>query len=300
MGARADGLLACAVAEMQAATDRFHVSQRGFTKDSEWSQLMEDSARYGVSILDEDPEIQFESYANQIAEKTRSSLRRRSSRFSEGSDSDVGTHATHFGVIREISGNEVSLFDYFPDKVTQQKAVEYSEHYGIARESAYPGVDARKLQISYEGPHGPIQLSGVRTTRSGERIVDIEIVITPRSSVAPAFQAMDGVFQRLKQLKRSLDLGRLAKNEKTLEQVKNEVSEIYWLLSQAWPYYRGSASMADLATRSILDWLGIENAPWSAGTNANLVALISPLAEFKQDYNSLLQAPLKWKGDGKR
>lgn len=298
MNARADRVVACATGEMQLALDRFHVPQRGFIKDPVWSGLMEDSVRYGVSILNEDPDLSFEIFAGKIATRTRESLQERSLLPSNKRDELVKLHADSFGTDRVFDSVVAYLENYDTDLATRAKAIEYVNKYGKETASEKTGAKLRGFQIIYESPDGPIELNAFKTYHDDAGKL-INIHITPLRSVVPALKSMDVIFQRLRQLKHSLDQGNVTRSEEVLQRVKSEVSEIYWLISQAWPYKRGSASIADLTTRSIYDWFGIENTPWNEATNPNIVAMISPLADFKKDYDSLMQAPLKWKEDVK-
>jgi hypothetical protein len=104
----------------------------------------------------------------------------------------------------------------------------------------------------------------------------------------------DQVFGKVKQLKQEIDRGSRKKDESNLRLAMDYAAEIYWLMSQAWPYRRGSSSIADLSTKVIFDWLGIEVPLFKADVYPNINALLSPAEKFKADYPSFFQGAFRW------
>ena len=83
------------------------------------------------------------------------------------------------------------------------------------------------------------------------------------------------------------------KDDRTQTEVIGHVAEIYWLLSHAWPYKRGSACIADLSTKLIFDQFGIEVPSFKPDINPNIGALFSSVDRFLVEYPSFFDGELK-------
>jgi hypothetical protein len=86
----------------------------------------------------------------------------------------------------------------------------------------------------------------------------------------------------------------LRKDDQTLHRIVDLAAEVYWLLSNAWPYERGSACIADLATKVIFDHAGIDVPTFNPDDYPNMHALFSPVDRFKADYPGLFEREFRW------
>jgi hypothetical protein len=104
----------------------------------------------------------------------------------------------------------------------------------------------------------------------------------------------DEIFDQVKAVKKGIDSGALVKDEGSLRRVIDHAAEIYWMISQAWQFDRGSSSIADLSTKVIFDWLGIEVPLFKTDVYPNINALLSPIETFRKEYASFFQGEFRW------
>jgi hypothetical protein len=77
-----------------------------------------------------------------------------------------------------------------------------------------------------------------------------------------------------------------------LDRNLNRVAEMHWLNSQTWKFNRGSAGIADLKARTMLEVSGIDSGRYKIGVDPNLHALTSRnLASFTAEYKHLFEVP---------
>ncbi len=157
------------------------------------------------------------------------------------------------------------------------------------------------LPHSYQTEVGLINLCEVKSDwisthdEDGERkpFNSINITSPTIEVIKPMWDAADTIFEKIKQIKKSSD-EKFQKDENNLNIITDKVAELYWIVSQTWPYERGSAGIADLITKVIFDWLKIHTPVWKDTANPNIIALLNPLGEFKKKYTSLYQKQLNW------
>ena len=112
------------------------------------------------------------------------------------------------------------------------------------------------------------------------------------------FEEVDVVFDKIKRFQETIECGVAARNADNLEKVVGLVAQIYWMLSQTLPYKRGSAGIADLATKATFDYLGVHVPCWKENSDANIMALLYEMGDFKHKYASYFKEPLEWKKSG--
>lgn len=79
-----------------------------------------------------------------------------------------------------------------------------------------------------------------------------------------------------------------------LKDIVETVGQIHWWLTQAAPFRRGSAGIADMLTKSILLRQGIEVSPWAEGISPDLDGFLVPEAKaFGAAYHTLFSEPLR-------
>jgi hypothetical protein len=211
-------------------------------------------------------------------------------------DFQAVAHASNFGLPRQgpctIDFNESSrAHRYQPVAIKHLQAID--------------GFDSKAdalLRYSYQAPWGKIKLGwlwadwSMRDPTSIQTISwnHLEFTAVPDSVIPEVVRAADQVFGKVRAMKEAIDSGSLARNASSLRQAVDLAAEVYWLLSQAWPFMRGSASIADLSTKVIFDRLGIKVPLFKTDRYPNIEALLSPVETFKTEYPSYFQDDFQW------
>lgn len=65
------------------------------------------------------------------------------------------------------------------------------------------------------------------------------------------------------------------------------ISQMHWWLSHLMPYRRGSAAISDMFVRSLFESRGIVPGPWKPGVLPDVAALVMPLDQYVDQYQSL-------------
>lgn len=68
-------------------------------------------------------------------------------------------------------------------------------------------------------------------------------------------------------------------------------AQLHWWFSQLMPYRRGSAAVADMLVRTLLDAHGLSTGPWAPGVAPDVEALVEPLEHYVQIYPTLFAEP---------
>lgn len=105
---------------------------------------------------------------------------------------------------------------------------------------------------------------------------------------------LDKQFQSVKRTARLLKQGRLPKNERTLEQITAPIATMHWLLSLCMIYTRGSAGIADMLSKSLLRYSGIEYSRYRKMLSPDLEAFVTLLEDYTQNYTGFFDQPLRF------
>lgn len=112
------------------------------------------------------------------------------------------------------------------------------------------------------------------------RLTSIEV-----SEISQVLAEVNTVFEHIK------DLGNRLTNHPeppVLKALIHETAKVHWLLSHAWPYERGSATIADMFTKVVFDAYGVPTPRWKVDIDPNLHALLTPeVKDFQNDYIGL-------------
>ncbi|MCQ2957915.1 MAG: hypothetical protein MJ180_03320 [Candidatus Gastranaerophilales bacterium] len=82
------------------------------------------------------------------------------------------------------------------------------------------------------------------------------------------------------------------KKSPTKKEIVDTAATIQWLIAQETPYKRGSDSVANLFTRSLLDSYGIELSPLKAGVSCDYEAFYRDLDDYIKIYPTLFEKNL--------
>lgn len=83
------------------------------------------------------------------------------------------------------------------------------------------------------------------------------------------------------------------KDEKDFNKITNSVAKIHWLVSQARPYMRGSAGIADMLSKMIFEAKDIQVSAYKRNVNPNLEAFVMPIEEYCKKYPEFFCEPLR-------
>ncbi|MCQ2789060.1 MAG: hypothetical protein MJ229_01655 [bacterium] len=81
--------------------------------------------------------------------------------------------------------------------------------------------------------------------------------------------------------------------EDNIDKIVDSTAQIHWLMSQARPYVRGTAGIADILCKSIFEAKGIQVSEYKEGINPNIEAFFTQIDEFSKKYPSFFSEPLK-------
>ncbi len=81
--------------------------------------------------------------------------------------------------------------------------------------------------------------------------------------------------------------------EKDFDKIVDSTAQIHWLMSQARPYVRGSAGIADILCKTIFEAKGIQVSEYKEGINPNIEAFFLHIDDFCKKYPSFFSEPLK-------
>lgn len=296
----------------KSLSERFHMPLI-YERDVEWANIMQKSVEAGIASINTKPMATFQEIIGVMIDTARPELTYRAERFSgdESGATKIEHHASDFGVPRTGSQRWTPLIGKL--EFFKTPAIESLKQFGSYSEQVKTwGQDSSRagqafikvtysLQALYETPSGPVKLCEVKSswipTHENEENRKpwnkIDIISPEVTSAKPMLDAADALFERVKQLKKSIEKGQIEK-DKALVQTVSYASEIYWMISQAWPYKRGSAAIADLAAKMIFDWIGIKTPLWRDDANPNILALIYPLGKFQEVYRGQHQGDFTW------
>ena len=69
------------------------------------------------------------------------------------------------------------------------------------------------------------------------------------------------------------------------------MAQLHWWFSQLMPYWRGSAALADMLVRTVLDAHGLSTGPWAPGVAPGDEALVDRLHHNVQIFPTLFAQP---------
>ena len=143
---------------------------------------------------------------------------------------------------------------------------------------------ARKAshQMSWQAPDGEIVLTQTKWAPHYGKLCWQHI---PPSEIRKILHHVESLYQ---------DTMRLPSRPGTFSPILRQVATMHWLLAHAMPYLRGSAGIADMFTKAVLDAKGIEVSPWKPGLAPDLEALVTPLPQFIQQYASYFEKAPRW------
>jgi hypothetical protein len=263
-----------------------------YSPDPAWAQIMEQAAQAGLRALKDRPATPLDSVIQAMISVAKPGLILRAA------DARSYTHAKNYGAIRTtptiIQGG--IFLDFLA--LAEHRALtlgEYSERLLLngQREETY------RVQFSHQTGNREVELGSLRLdlisdapARGSQQKLEYS-ASSPR--VFPrAIVFADEIFDQVKAVKKGIDSGAFAKDEGNLRQVIDHAAEIYWMISQAWPFDRGSSSIADLSTKVIFDWLGIEVPLFKTDVYPNINALLSPIETFRKEYASFFLGEFRW------
>ena len=295
--------------------ERFYL--KAFYKPNEaWARIMQRAVEVGLEHLQNHPRTSLQNILKVMIDYAQPNLKIRAYSGTISSDQQINSenHALLFGVLRKGGQRGTAIYNQKPMSAFKELATTNLKRFG--KETVENGVfgpagkdygkpykiNHHDWQHQYDTPSGRINLCTVSSEwYESHSIKSITVpygsvsITSPTIDVIPQMlEAANQVFIKLRTLKTKIDQGKVQKDAATLKEVIDSVAEIEWILSQTWPYGRGSGGIADLTTKVIFDWFGINTPVFKVNTNPNIVALITPLAEFQQSYPTLFRKKPNW------
>lgn len=301
--------------QISSSPERFNMPLI-YPADKAYAHTMQNSVAHGVDYLRGNPQSNFTGLMDVLINNARPGLKQRAESFvgTEQATVNIKNHADEFGLLRGGGQRVTWIGDRGPLSAYLGEATQVLKTFGthkpiqetwgqFSKRYGQPFIKEQYvLEHSYQTPDGKVPLSTVHSywipthEEAYVRKPFGEITITsPKvSSIQSMFKAGDEVLQKAKLLKQQIDSRELPKNDATLKKVTDLATETYWMASQNWPYQRGSAGIADMASKTMFDWFGVHTPSWKGDVNPNMVALLSPLGRFQERYPTLMDGHLRW------
>ena len=274
-----------------SAANRFYMPD-AYEPDPAWAEIMQGAVENAVRELELDPSRSIQEVIEGLIDFAKPRLLERA-----GEDFHALSHASNFGRARE--GPPTIDFREEGSRVHRYQPVAIKHLQAI---DGFGSKDYALLRYSYQAPWGQIKLGwllgdwSLRDPTSPQNISwnHLEWTAAPANVIPEVVRAADQVFGKVRAMKEAIDSGSLTRDVSSLRQAVDLAAEVYWLLSQAWPFQRGSAGIADLSTKVIFDRLGIEVPLFKTDRYPNIEALLSPIETFKAEYPSHFQDDFRW------
>jgi len=263
-----------------------------YKPDSGWALIMHDTVQDAVRGLEADPFRSMQQVVSEMVAFARPRLLE-----GAGEDPSKSRHASWFGLARNSDPHYLVFGETSPVRSYRSMAIERLQSKGRIDEHGF-GL----LSYSYAAPWSTIKLGWLTGERQTDSAVPVDVTpwrniewtAAPPQVIPEMLRAGNHLFEGVGRIARALDAGDLTRNASTLHQAVGLAAETYWVLSQAWPYMRGSASIADLTTKVIFDRLGIAVPLFRTDRYPNIEALLSPVEDFKAGYPSNFQTGFRW------
>ncbi|PZM78331.1 MAG: hypothetical protein DKT66_24180 [Candidatus Melainabacteria bacterium] len=83
-------------------------------------------------------------------------------------------------------------------------------------------------------------------------------------------------------------------NPARLKQITRRVAELEWLSIHSADYWQGSAELAQMRSRALLDAAGIESGRFKNGLNPTMEALTTPMSDYVAKYENMYETPMRF------
>lgn len=286
-----------------------------YPPDPRWARIMHESVRGAVGALSRNPGLPLQEVLGGLIQTVRLPLEQHS-RTVLAPSSYFLSHAPKFGYPRTHPHSRARLFfgEASEYKAFRPLAISRLKEGGRQETSQYWNpldpqgqgklhIMSSRLEFSYPDTEGVIPLGrltgslwvpGHNDPRMNQPWGRMIYESATPEVIPSMLRAADRAFQGVIRIAQDLDGGSRSQDEPTLTSIVDHAAKVYWLLSHAWPYKRGSACIADLSTKVIFDRLGIEVPAFKPEHYPNINALFSPVEMFRPDYPSFFQGAFRW------
>lgn len=142
----------------------------------------------------------------------------------------------------------------------------------------------KRYYFQYKTKSGKeISLSTIsRIERPNTRKVDVFIYSTSGENIKPMLKEASKIYDQIIQNKNS-------KTKSDIKTATQNIAKIHWLISQAWPYQRGSAGVIDVFSKALFESSGIQISAYREGVNPNLRAHSMPIDKYAKKYANFFE-----------
>ena len=240
----------------QIKPEYMFINTKGYAKDMDWAKTTVNIINDGKKLIQKD--TKFFDLIEYVTNRYNAYYR--SFGLFQGNQ--------HFGARRfAVTGNRI-VDKYAPYKEKAKNFLESRTTGDFYRMHAYlPSQDK------------VVELTSVKKTNLGD---DYSMYIE-----APNITVIDPVLEEVNSIYKSI------KKETDQDKITNSVAQIHWLISQARPYTRGSAGVADMLSKMIFEAKNIQVSEYKKDINPNLEAFFMPMKEYCEKYSTFFAEPLK-------
>jgi Avirulence protein len=255
--------------------ERFWIPSSHYEKDFEWESILEFAISESLQKLKLSPELKLNMVIDTCVGMIQPKL------IAKNGDH----HARNFGELRSYGTmRRVALGGVYQEsRSIAITSLENNIDLSLSEEGFV--VRAKKHFYNFQGKE--IKLSILKSIDS-QKVKYLSIQV-PHENINEIVQvAIESLFEGLKN-----QINKPKNIEKT-EYIIDNAIEIYWLMSQAMLYERGSACIADITLKLIMDYFGIYIPNWKPEINPNIIAMILTLDNFKKEFPNFLTEDIRW------
>ncbi len=268
----------------QIRPQHLFINIKGFDKDDYWafnSIKIINKTKENIQIFDD-----FSDFISHVAKKYHEfylpKYQKPQNILYQNSDKD-------FGVLRKRKNETWSTHIKKKGKHEpyREKLIKMIEERGCYKEGSSTSTMAYTYFLNQVGKK-EIPLAKIYFKRFDyEPDIDYSIYVqsSPVESIEPTYKFVDKIFKKIMKNKKQL-------TPQNMEKIIEDVAQIQWFISQLRPYKRGSAGIADIISKVLFEYKGIQVSPYKRDINPNMEAYTLSLEEYKKEYKNFFSSPL--------
>jgi hypothetical protein len=210
---------------------------------------------------------------------------------------DTSTHLQNFPTFTDLLNRLSTQYRHYKQQSTSS-SVSNSPYYQ-AKDAAdfaqlrqeIQSTEIKDRYLPYQGRVSALlDASGRHWMKISTGTTDIPLTMTARVGdktywIHPSPQAFRQLSPMMDKLYRqTLAMKNQPQNIETRQAALRNIATLHWLLVQTMPYKRGTAGLADIMSKTLMDALKLPTGPWKAGLAPDLEALTRPLNDFVSHY----------------
>lgn len=257
----------------QIKPEHLFINSAGYEKNQYW-------ARECINIIEDSvnniktSKVSFKSLIDYIADQYRNSMQ-----------------SSIFGQERFCYGKTMinGRYDVYKNrllKLVKTKKTKYIDDFNYCEGEVQAKIHTSQIVSTVNGKK--IKLNEVRLLELEfpREYSCLELSAPPVSTIKCVFDEIKPIYKRILNNNDSL-------TDKNITTITQDIAKIHWLLSQARPYMRGSAGVADIVAKTLFEAKGIQVSAYKKDVNPNMEAFVMGLDEYVKKYKDFFTEPLR-------